>query len=83
MYALNLTQSPEKDEYWERADPFELGAGETGEAIETSFNPAPRGPRQHRAKRRRRSNQASIGSPKVLGEASQIERIVAEYGGPT
>jgi hypothetical protein len=61
VYALNLTQSPEKAAFWECADPLDLGAGEAGKAILTSLFPAPRGPRQHRARQRRRSNQASIG----------------------
>lgn len=36
MNALNLTLSPEKMEFWECADPFDVGAGKTGRALETS-----------------------------------------------
>lgn len=36
MYALNLTHSPEKYLFWERADPLGQGAGETESAIMTS-----------------------------------------------
>lgn len=36
MYALNLTLSPEKSEFWVRADPISLGAGNTGNAIKAS-----------------------------------------------
>ena len=36
MYALNLTHSPEKSEFWDGADPLIIGAGNTGGAILTS-----------------------------------------------
>ncbi len=36
MYALNLIHSPEKGEFWECADPVQRGAGNTGNALETS-----------------------------------------------
>ncbi len=36
MYALNLTLSPENKEFWERADPIAVGAGETGIAVLSS-----------------------------------------------
>jgi hypothetical protein len=34
--ALNLPLSPEKMEFWECADLFDVSAGETGKALETS-----------------------------------------------
>ena len=36
MWALNLKRSPENGEFWGRADPFSMGAGETGGALTTS-----------------------------------------------
>ena len=36
MYALNLPLSPEKMEFWECADLFDVSASETGMAILTS-----------------------------------------------
>ena len=33
MYALNLHRSSEKGEFWERADPVQLGAGNMGSAL--------------------------------------------------
>ena len=65
--ALNLTQSPENLEIWERADPFHSGAGQAASAIETSAKPTPRGPRQHRAVQRQASNQASDEHMRLLG----------------
>jgi len=41
VYALNLPLSPEREEFWERADPVEQGAGETGGAVETSADRPP------------------------------------------
>ena len=84
MYALNLTHSPESSVFWEGADPLIIGAGKTEGALETSANRHPgvadsieldNGDGVTR--------RASENSPKVLGEASQIERIVTEYGRPT
>ncbi|RPJ09418.1 MAG: hypothetical protein EHM36_04345 [Deltaproteobacteria bacterium] len=70
--ALNLTHSPEKFGYWERADPFFLGAGQAVSAIETSTEPTPRGRRQHRATQRQASNQASD-EQGALGETTAKE----------
>jgi hypothetical protein len=84
VYALNLTHSPENTTFWECADPLIIGAGKTEGALETSANRHPgvadsieldNGDGVTR--------RASENHPKVLGEASQIERIVAEYGRPT
>ena len=84
MNALNLPHSPEKMEFWECADLFDVSASETGMAIQTSDirppgvsdsieldndNGVTR--REHRK------------GPKVLGEPLQIEAIVTEYGRPT
>jgi len=39
--ALNLTRSPEKSVFWERADPVIEGAGNTGSAVWTSADRPP------------------------------------------
>ena len=84
MYALNLTLSPENCEFWECADPLIIGAGETEGALETSTDRHPgvadsieldNGDGVTR--------RASENHPKVLGETSQVEGIVAEYDRPT
>jgi len=36
VYALNLPLSPEKFEFWVRADPISLGVGNTGDALKAS-----------------------------------------------
>jgi hypothetical protein len=36
VQALNLYNSPEKGEFWECADPLQRGAGNTGNALQTS-----------------------------------------------
>ena len=41
MYALNLTHSPEKAEFWDSADPLIIGAGNTGGALLTSADRHP------------------------------------------
>ena len=42
MDALNLTHSPENPpRYWERAEPFMVGAGDTGSATEASADRPP------------------------------------------
>jgi hypothetical protein len=74
--ALNLTRSPEKDEFWESADPLGLGAGQAASATRTSTKPTPRGLRQHRAVQRQASNQASDDQG-ALGESTAME--VPEY----
>jgi len=63
-------------EYWESADPFEVGAGHAASALETSAEPTPRGRRQHRVQQRQTSNQASD-DPGALGELTAME--VPEY----
>ena len=84
MYALNLTLSPENCEFWECADPLIIGAGKTEGAFMTSADRHPgvadsieldNGDGVTR--------RASENHSKVLGETSQVERIVAEYGRPT
>ena len=57
--ALNLTHSPEKQVFWESAEPLALGAGHVASAILTSAKPTPRGLRQHRVTQWLGSNQAS------------------------
>ena len=57
--ALNLRQAPRTFEYWERADPLLLGAGQAVSAIQTSAKPTRRGLRRHRAAQRQANNQAS------------------------
>ena len=74
--ALNLTHSPEKLGYWDRADPLAVGAGHAVSAVETSAKPTPRGLRQHRAAQRQASNQASDDQG-ALGESTAME--VPEY----
>ena len=84
MYALNLTHSPENTEFWERADPLIIGAGKTEGALRTSTDRHPgvadsiEFDNDSGVTRR-----ASEKVPKVLGEASQIDGIVTEYGRPT
>ena len=84
MYALNLTHSPENLEFWECADPLIIGAGKTEGALETSADGHPgvadsiELDNDDGVTRR-----ASENLPKVLGEASRIDGIVAEYGRPT
>ncbi len=41
MYALNLTPSPEKKEYWVRADPFTGGASHAEGTLRTSADCPP------------------------------------------
>jgi hypothetical protein len=84
VYALNLTHSPENPTFWECADPLIINAGKTEGALETSADRHPgvadsieldNGDGVPR--------RASEKHPKVLGEASRIGGIVAEYGRPT
>lgn len=84
MYALNLTLSPENCEFRECADPLIIGAGKTEGAFMTSADRHPgvadsieldNGDGVTR--------RASENHPKVLGETSQVEGIVAEYDRPT
>jgi hypothetical protein len=76
--ALNLTHSPENQRFWERADPFQNGAGQVVSAIQTSTEPTPRGRRQHRAAQRQASNQASD-EQGALGELSASPEYLAQY----
>ena len=84
MYALNLTHSPENTTFWECADPLIIGAGKTEGAIMTSADRHPgvadsiELDNDDGVTRR-----ASENHPKVLGETSQVEGIVAEYDRPT
>ncbi len=41
MYALNPNRSPENVKFWERADPFVVGAGHAGGALMTSTDCLP------------------------------------------
>ena len=84
MYALNLTLSPENPVFWDCADPLIIGVGNTEGALETSADRHPGvadsiEPDKGDGVTRR----ASETHPKVLGEAFQVEGIVAEYGRPT
>ena len=84
MYALNLTHSPENSTFWECADPLIIGAGKTEGALMTSADRHPgvsdsiELDNDDGVTRR-----ASENHPKVLGETSQVEGIVAEYDRPT
>ena len=84
MYALNLTHSPENPKFWECADPLIIGAGKTEGAFMTSADRHPgvadsiELDNDDGVTRR-----ASENRPKVLGETSRIDGIVAEYDRPT
>ncbi len=84
MYALNLTHSPENSTFWECADPLIVGAGKTEGAIMTSADRHPgvadsiELDNDDEVTRR-----ASENLPKVLGETSRIDGIVAKYERPT
>ncbi len=84
MYALNLTHSPEKSEFWDSADPLIIGAGKTGGALKTSTDRHPGVADSIELDNDSGvTRRASEGGPKVLGEASQIDGIITEYGRPT
>ena len=84
MYALNLTHSPENTTFWECADPLIIGAGKTEGAFTTSADRHPGVAASIELDNDDGvTRRASEKHPKVLGEASQVERIVAEYGRPT
>ena len=76
--ALNLKQSSENNEFWDRADPVRMGAGHAAGTLMTSVAPTPRGLRQHRATQRPAVNQASDDQG-ALGESSAM--AVPEYHG--
>jgi hypothetical protein len=77
--ALNLTHSPENSTFWECADPLIIGAGKTEGALMTSADRHPgvadsiELDNDDEVTRR-----ASENRPKVLGETSRIDGIVAE-----
>ena len=84
MCALNLTLSPENTVFWDCADPLIIGAGKTEGALETSADRHPGVANSIELDNDGGvTRRASEKHPKVLGEASQVERIVAEYGRPT
>ena len=80
MYALNLTHSPEKSEFWDCADPLIIGAGNTGGALRTSAdrNPWVADSIEH-DNDSGVTRRASGKYPKVLGRESQIEGRAVEY----
>ena len=69
MYVLNLNRSPEKGEFWVRADPSSR-AQATQEARKGERQLSPRGLSQHRAVQRHASNQAS--DEQTLGEIAAM-----------
>ena len=83
MYALNLTLSPENKEFWERADPIAVGAGETGIAVLTSGFRHPGVSDSIEPDNDDEVTRQASEPSKVLGETFRIGRIVAEYGRPT
>jgi len=81
VYALNLTHSPENTEFWDSADPLIIGAGKMGCALKTSTDRHPGVADSIELDNDSGvTRRASEKGPKVLGEASQIDGIVAEYG---
>ena len=84
MYALNLTHSPENCEFWDCADPLIIGAGKTEGALKTSADRHPGVADSIELDNDAGvTRRASENRPKVLGEASRIDGIVAEYDRPT
>jgi hypothetical protein len=81
--ALNLPLSPEKDVFWERADLLGLSAGEMGTTIQTSGVRPPGVSDSIELDNGNGVTRRASECTKVLGEASQIEGIVTEYGRPT
>jgi hypothetical protein len=82
--ALNLTHSPENSTFWECADPLIIGAGKTEGAIMASANRHPGVADSIELDNDDEvTRQASENRPKVLGETSRIDGIVAEYDRPT
>ena len=70
--------------FWERADPLIIGAGKTEGAIETSADRLPGVVNSIELDNDDGvTRRASETRPKVFGEASWIEWIVAEYDRPT
>ncbi len=83
MYALNLTHSPEKALFWECADTMAGGAGETSNTTMTSGVRPPGVPDSIEVDNGIEVTRRAPDYIKVLGETSQIEGIVTEYGRPT
>jgi hypothetical protein len=83
VYALNLPLSPEKNGTWESADPVVVGAGDTGIAPGTSGSWHPGVPDSIELDNADEVTRRASEDPKVLGEASRIDGIVAECGLPT
>jgi hypothetical protein len=84
VYALNLTHSPENCEFWDCADPLIIGAGKTEGALQTSADRRPGVADSIELDNDAGvTRRASENRPKVLGEASRIDGIVAEYDRPT
>ena len=84
MCALNLTLSPENTVFWECADPLIIGAGKTEGALEMSADRHPGVADSIELDNDDGvTRQASENRPKVLGETSRIDGIVAEYDRPT
>ena len=83
MYALNLTLSPENNEFWERADPLPVGAGETEIALQTSGFRHPGISDSIELDNEDEVTRRASESPKVLGETFRIDGIVTEDGRPT
>ncbi len=80
----NLTHSPENCVFWECADPLIIGAGKTEGALETSADRHPGGADSIELDNDDGvTRRASENRPKVLGETSRIDGIVAEYDRPT
>ena len=83
MCALNLPHSPEKMQFWECADLVDVIAGETVKAIQTSDIRPPGVSDSIELDNDDEVTRRASEVPKVLGEASRIAAIVAEYGQPT
>lgn len=80
MNALNLPLSPEKTEFWECADLFDVSAGETGIVIQTSDIRPPGVSDSIELDNDNGVTRRASEGPKVLGETSWIEAIVTKYG---
>jgi hypothetical protein len=83
VYALHLPLSPEKTVFWECADLVDVSASETDTALQTSGVRPPGVSDSIELDNDYGVTRRASEGPKVLGEASQIEGIVTEYGRPT
>jgi len=82
--ALNLPLSPEKMEFWECADLFDVSAGETDMAIRTSdIRPPGVSDSIELDNDNGVTRRASESTQRFLVKTSQIGGIVTEYGRPT